>query len=213
MNIEFINVMPAPLMDLTHSKESLWGNLVVFDSKERSLLNASSGKGKTTFTHCLMGLRTDYSGQIILDGKNIKSLDVSEWVEIRRKKIAVVYQDLQLFPQLTVEENLRMKAELTGEFDAEYALKNLEYLGLAEKWNQKCGLLSLGQQQRVAIIRALLQPFECIVMDEPFSHLDKENAGKCMTLIEERCKLQNAGFILTTLDANKEITFEKEIKL
>ena len=88
MNIEFINVMPAPLMDLTHSKESLWGNLVVFDSKERSLLNASSGKGKTTFTHCLMGLRTDYSGQILLDGKNIKSLDVSEWVEIRRKKIA-----------------------------------------------------------------------------------------------------------------------------
>ena len=71
----------------------------------------------------------------------------------------------------------------------------------------------MGQQQRVAIIRALLQPFECIVLDEPFSHLDKENAGKCMQLIQERCNEQNAGCILTTLDANKEIIFDKEIKL
>ena len=67
MNIEFINVMPIPLAGLNHSKESLWGNSVVFDSKQRSLLNASSGKGKTTFTHCLMGLRTDLMRKVRLE--------------------------------------------------------------------------------------------------------------------------------------------------
>lgn len=213
MNIEFINVMPIPLAGLNHSKESLWGNSVVFDSKQRSLLNASSGKGKTTFTHCLMGLRTDFSGEIKLDGKDVKSIDLESWVEIRQRKIAVVFQDLQLFSQLTVKENLKLKAELTGEFDAESAFRKITFVGLSDKWDQKCGILSMGQQQRVAIIRALLQPFECIVLDEPFSHLDKENAGKCMQLIQERCNEQNAGCILTTLDANKEIIFDKEIKL
>lgn len=213
MKIEFINVMPQPLSGINHSNESLWGNSVVFDSKKRSLLNASSGKGKTTFTHCLMGLRTDFSGEIRLDGQNTKSIDLTTWVEIRQKKISVVYQDLQLFPQLTVEENLMVKAELTGEFDVESALKKLKFIGLEDKWKQKCGLLSMGQQQRIAIIRALLQPFECIVLDEPFSHLDKENAGKCMHLIIERCTEQNAGFILTTLDTNHELIFDKEYKL
>ncbi len=213
MNIEFIKVMPEPLAGINHTKDSLWGNKFVFDSKQRTLLNASSGKGKTTFTHCLMGLRNDFSGQILLNGEDTKSIKLESWVEIRQRKIAVVFQDLQLFPQLTVEENLKLKAELTGVFESESAFKKLEFLGLADKWSQKCGLLSMGQQQRVAIIRALLQPFECIVLDEPFSHLDKENANKCMQLILERCEEQKAGFLLTTLDVNKDMVFDKEIKL
>jgi ABC-type lipoprotein export system ATPase subunit len=213
MKIEFINVMPKPLAGFNHSEESLWGNTVVFDSKQKSLLNASSGKGKTTFTHCLMGLRSDFSGEILLNGENTKSIDLEKWVEIRQRKIAVVFQDLQLFPRLTVEENLKLKVELTGVFDADRTFEKIDFVGLADKWNQKCGLLSMGQQQRVAIIRGLIQPFDCIVLDEPFSHLDKENASKCMQLILERCEEQNAGFILTTLDVNEDVLFDKEIKL
>ncbi len=205
--------MPKPLAGFNHSEESLWGNTVVFDSKQKSLLNASSGKGKTTFTHCLMGLRSDFSGEILLNGENTKSIDLEKWVEIRQRKIAVVFQDLQLFPRLTVEENLKLKVELTGVFDADRTFEKIDFVGLADKWNQKCGLLSMGQQQRVAIIRGLIQPFDCIVLDEPFSHLDKENASKCMQLILERCEEQNAGFILTTLDVNEDVLFDKEIKL
>jgi putative ABC transport system ATP-binding protein len=71
----------------------------------------------------------------------------------------------------------------------------------------------MGQQQRVAIIRALAQPFEWIVLDEPFSHLDHKNAQIAYSLIEKNCNNQDAGFILTTLDATSEVKFNKEINL
>lgn len=213
MQIEFNKVLPKPLSETVHSAESLWNSEVIFESGKRILLNASSGKGKTTFVHTLMGLRNDFSGDILVDNKNSKSLSTDEWVELRKKKISVVYQDLQLFAQLTVEENLRLKAELTGSFDSNEALEKLEFLGLKDKWNQKCGFLSMGQQQRVAIIRALIQPFQWLVMDEPFSHLDNNNAELCMQLIQNRCDELKAGFILTTLDAKNNLSFDYEVKL
>jgi ABC-type lipoprotein export system ATPase subunit len=213
MQIEFQNVLPKPLVEIARTSESLWNSTVIFQSGNRILLNASSGKGKTTFVHTLMGLRKDFSGVVLIDSKNTKSFNTYQWVELRQRKIAVVYQDLQLFPQLTVEENLKLKAELTGSFDIDFAKNKIEFLGLKEKWNQRCGLLSMGQQQRVAIVRALIQPFEWLVMDEPFSHLDQNNTNLCMQLINERCKEINAGFILTTLDANDNLNFDYEVKL
>lgn len=213
MQIEFNKVLPKPLLEIVHSAESLWNSEVIFESEKRILLNASSGKGKTTFVHTLMGLRADFTGDILVDNKNTKSLNTDEWVEIRRSKISVVYQDLQLFSQLTVEENFKLKAELTGSFDSTEALEKLAFLGLKDKWNQKCGFLSMGQQQRVAIIRALIQPFQWLVMDEPFSHLDNNNAELCMQLIQNRCDELKAGFILTTLDAKNNLSFDYEVKL
>lgn len=213
MQIEFNNVLPKPLSEIEHSTESLWNSKVIFESGKRILLNASSGKGKTTFVHTLIGLRTDFTGDILVDTKNTKSLNTDEWVELRKSKISVVYQDLQLFPQLTVEENFKLKAELTGAFNSEAAFEKLTYLGLKDKWNQKCGFLSMGQQQRVAIVRALIQPFQWLVMDEPFSHLDNQNANLCMQLIQNRCDELKAGFILTTLDAKDNLSFDYEVKL
>jgi ABC-type lipoprotein export system ATPase subunit len=213
MQIEFNKVLPKPLSEIVHSKESLWNSEIIFESGKRILLNASSGKGKTTFVHTLMGLRTDFSGDILVGDKNSKSFNTDKWVELRKSTISVVYQDLQLFPQLTVEENFKLKAELTGLFNSEVAFAKLEYLGLKDKWNQKCGFLSMGQQQRVAIIRALIQPFQWLVMDEPFSHLDNHNADLCMQLIQNRCDELKAGYILTTLDAKDNLSFDYEVKL
>jgi ABC-type lipoprotein export system ATPase subunit len=213
MKIEFLNVLPKPLAEINHSKQSLWNSNVIFHSGKRILLNASSGKGKTTFVHTLTGLRTDFSGQLLINNKNTKSFTTDEWVELRQRKIAVVYQDLQLFHQLTIEENLKLKAELTGSFDFRDALEKIEFLGLKDKWNQKCGILSMGQQQRVAIVRALIQPFNFLIMDEPFSHLDQSNSNLCMQLIDKRCQDLNAGFILTTLDANDNLSVDYEVKL
>jgi ABC-type lipoprotein export system ATPase subunit len=213
MQIEFNKVLPKPLSEIVHSKESLWNSEIIFESGKRILLNASSGKGKTTFVHTLMGLRTDFSGDILVGDKNSKSFNTDKWVELRKSTISVVYQDLQLFPQLTVEENFKLKAELTGLFNSEVAFAKLEYLGLKDKWNQKCGFLSMGQQQRVAIVRALIQPFQWLVMDEPFSHLDNHNADLCMQLIQNRCDELKAGYILTTLDAKDNLSFDYEVKL
>jgi ABC-type phosphate/phosphonate transport system ATPase subunit len=89
----------------------------------------------------------------------------------------------------------------------------LEALEIDNKWEQKCGLLSMGQQQRVAIIRALCQPFEWLILDEPFSHLDIENTQRSLKLIDERCNHLKAGFVLTSLGDRHEYNYDDEIKL
>ena len=213
MDLKFENVIPHPFANLEFNETNFWGNTWTLKKGERVLLNASSGKGKTTFTHFTYGLRSDFQGKIYFDNQSIQDFPADKWTEIRQRKMAVVFQDLQLFSQLSVEDNLQLKASLTGNFDSEKAKNYLDFVGLADKWNQKCAILSMGQLQRVAIIRSLLQPFEWIILDEPFSHLDIENASKCMQLINERCDELKAGFILTTLNSTDSVSFNREIKL
>jgi len=213
MELKFENVVPEPFANSNFDSSSFWGNSWKLSKGERVLLNASSGKGKTTFTHFTYGLRRDFKGTISFDNQSIKDFSIEKWTEIRQRKLAVVFQDLQLFSQLSVEDNLQLKASLTGDFDSEKAKYYLDFVDLADKWNQKCAILSMGQLQRVAIIRALLQPFEWIVLDEPFSHLDIENASKCMQLINQRCDELQSGFILTTLNSTDAVSFNREIKL
>jgi ABC-type lipoprotein export system ATPase subunit len=213
MHIQLRNVMPIPLNGLQHQPDSIWGNQVDLKKGEHILLNASSGKGKSTFTFTTVGLRKDYSGEILYDGKDIKAIHPEEWTHIRQRKISVIFQDLQLFPHLSVRDNLLLKNDLTGTYTQKELEDQLFYLGIGDKWNQKCGLLSMGQQQRVAIIRGLIQPFEWLIMDEPFSHLDKENVAKCLKLIHERCKEQGAGFVLTTLGETHDYPYSRELKL
>ncbi len=213
MQIQLQNVMPTPLNGLNHGPESIWGNPVEINQGEHILLNASSGKGKSTFTFTTTGLRKDYSGVILYDGKDIKKFTPEDWTILRQTKISVVFQDLQLFPKLTVRENLLLKNDLTNTYTEKELEEKLSYLGIGDKWNQMCGLLSMGQQQRVAILRSLCQPFQWLIMDEPFSHLDKENAAKCLQLIKDRCLEQKAGFVLTTLGETHESTYSRELKL
>src|SRR5690606_36036205 len=132
------------------------------------------------FTTTTIGLRKDYTGEITYDNQNISSFSPSEWANIRQTKIAVVFQDLQLFPKFTVKENLLIKNRLTNVFSEMEIIQMLEELEIDDKWSQQCGILSMGQQQRVAIIRALIQPYIWLIMDEPFSHLDKENTDRCI---------------------------------
>jgi ABC-type lipoprotein export system ATPase subunit len=213
MNIVFDKVMPIPLASIQHSPDSIWGNRIELKAGERILLNASSGKGKSTFTFTSIGLRKDYAGQITYNGKDVKTFSPDDWTPVRQAKISVVFQDLQLFPNLSVKDNLILKNKLQGAVSEEQLRTQLEFLGIGDKWEQACGLLSMGQQQRVAIIRALSQPFEWLILDEPFSHLDKENAQKCLKLIHDRCEEQNAGFVLTSLGDTYDYNYTRELKL
>lgn len=213
MNIHFNQVMPKPLSSITHGPDSIWGRDVELNKGEHILLNASSGKGKSTFTMTCLGLRKDYTGAVLYDGENISAKKPSEWTEIRQTKLSVVFQDLQLFPHLSVGENLLLKNNLTNTYTEQELRDKLTTLGIGEKWDQQCGLLSMGQQQRVAILRALSQPYEWLIMDEPFSHLDKENANICLQMIVERSKEQDAGFVLTTLGDDHGYNYTKELKL
>ena len=94
MDIHFENVMPHPLASIEHSSDSIWGSKVALKAGHTILLNASSGKGKSTFSMCVFGIRKDYDGIIRYDDRDIQTLTTEEWVEIRQRKIATVFQDL-----------------------------------------------------------------------------------------------------------------------
>jgi ABC-type lipoprotein export system ATPase subunit len=183
------------------SPQSIWRNTIEFKSSSKNIINASSGKGKTSFTKILSGILSDFEGELYFDQRNVKKFTLTDWTFLRKKEIATVYQDLQVFPNLTVHENFKIVEDLysmpsKSEMAYEFAL----HLGIEEKWNVLCKNLSMGQQQRVAIIRALIRPFKWLVLDEPFSHLDHNNAVLAMEIIQKRVKELNAGFILTSLD-------------
>lgn len=213
MNIQFNRVMPFPLASISHGADSIWGNSAQLETGKKILLNASSGKGKSTFSMTVFGIRKDYEGTIQYDGRDIKTFSVDEWVEIRQRKISTVFQDLQLFHKLTVAENLQLKNQLTH-FKSETEIKNmLAELEIEHKWNDPCGLLSMGQQQRVAIVRSLCQPFNWLILDEPFSHLDERNSLRCLSMIDAECTRQKAGFVLTSLDDDNRFSYDYELKL
>lgn len=213
MDITFQRIMPQPLASIQHGADSIWGNEVVLKHRRKIMLNAASGKGKSTFTNVIFGIRKDFEGKLLYDQIDTEEFTPEDWTKIRQSKISVVFQDLQLFPSLTVKENLHLKNDLSHVFTDAELLQMLTSLEIENKWDQQCGLLSMGQQQRVAIIRALCQPFEWLILDEPFSHLDHANSQRCLKLINDRCDAIGAGFVLTTLGDSYDFNYDQEIKL
>lgn len=213
MKISFDNVMPKPLSSIEHGEKSIWGAKFLLNKGEKVVLNASSGKGKTTLTHTLAGIRKDYDGQLKFDEQQLSEITPDEWANYKSEHISFVFQDLQLFPELTVQENLHVKNRLTNTFTDDEFLSMLDQLGVKDKWDVPCKLLSMGQQQRVAIIRSLAQPFDWIILDEPFSHLDEDNTQKCLRMIDQRCNDIGAGFILTTLGDLHGYEYDRELNL
>ena len=147
----------------------------------------------------IYGNRNDYSGEILFDGKKIRDFSIPEWCEIRQKEIALLPQEMRLFLELTAIENIKLKNNLTNHKTEEEINEMLELLGISAKKNSPAGKLSIGQQQRVAIIRTLCQPFDFIFLDEPVSHLDEANNRIVARLIENEAENNNAGIIATSV--------------
>ena len=120
--------------------------------------------------------------------------------------MSIVLQDLRLFADHTAFKNISIKKLLNPFVKDNSILEMADKLGIANKMDQLAGTCSYGEQQRIAIIRALQQPFEFIVLDEPFSHLDEANSRKAMKLIDEEVQKRNAGIILADLS---EVAFFK----
>ncbi|HIP35650.1 MAG TPA: ATP-binding cassette domain-containing protein [Crocinitomix sp.] len=213
MHIQFNNVVPHPLADLINDSNKFWGNTFAFKSSDKVILNAVSGKGKSTFISILSGLRKDFKGDILFDGKSIKQFSQDEWIIFRQSKISTIYQGLKLFENLTVEENIILKNNLTQHLSLNKIKQLIKKAGLEYIRNKKIENLSFGQQQRVAILRAFAQPFELLLMDEPFSHLDIENQKIMIELIEQEVEANQAGFVLTSLNNTHQINYNKELCL
>jgi ABC-type lipoprotein export system ATPase subunit len=213
MKIEFNHIIPLPLKQTKHDSKSIWGSKLVWESPQKTILNAVSGKGKSTFVDVLTGVRNDYEGIVKFDGKPIKDFTSTDWSRYRTSKIATVYQDLQLFDDLSVLDNVLVKNELTSHLTLDEIITLLYRLGVDSLKDKVCKNLSYGQKQRVAIVRALAQPFELLILDEPFSHLDKVNESVAIDILLEACENNEGGFIMTTLGELPNCDFDNELML
>lgn len=171
----------------------------IFTRGCRICIHAESGGGKSSLLSFIYGNRTDYTGEILFDNVNIRNLNISQWCDIRKKQIALLPQEMRLFPELTVIENISLKNNLTKYKTISQIDEMLQILGILEKKDTLVAKLSIGQQQRVALVRTLCQPFDFIFLDEPVSHLDETNNRIVAKLVEKMSAENNAGIITTSV--------------
>ena len=177
----------------------VWHRDITLERGKRYLISAESGTGKSSMCSYIYGYRQDYSGVIAFDGQDIRSLTIAQWCDVRQRHIAYLPQDMRLFGELTAMENVELKNRLTG-FKSRDEIRHLfEALGIADKEDSLASKLSIGQQQRVAIIRTLCQPCDFIMLDEPVSHLDEENNRIVADLVTQEATRQGAGIIATSV--------------
>lgn len=199
MTIEFNLVIPEPIQSNYNPASEIWNQKFSLQTGTEYNINAKSGKGKSTFTQIIYGIRKDFQGDVLVDNKSIKSISNADLAKMRQEQLSILFQDLRLFTELTAKDNILVNAALNDAPPLHLINDWANQLGVAHLLERPAGLLSYGERQRIALIRALIQPFQWILLDEPFSHLDLENTEIAYSLIKQRAKEQNAGIILTTL--------------
>jgi len=168
---------------------------------ERIILLGKSGSGKTTFLNLLGGVDRPSRGRILFQDRDITTLSPVELAQYRRKEVGFIFQAFNLFPTLTVGENMMLPLELLGRSDQETARDILAAVGLDGLWNKFPEQLSGGEQQRVAIARALVKSPSIILADEPTGNLDQETSETILQLIDAVCRERTATLIMATHNA------------
>ena len=191
--IVFKKVLPDVFAGNAGMQSEIWNHEVEFVKGKTYLLEADSGKGKSTFCSYMLGYRKDYTGSIMFDGTDVRTFTVSRWTNVRKNNLSYMFQELRLFPELTAFENIEIKNHLTG-------FKSRKDI---EQWFE----------QRVAMVRALVQPFDFILVDEPISHLDDSNSQIMGEIMMEEAKRQGAGVIITSIGKHIEMPYDHIINL
>ena len=178
------------------------------------LVTGNSGKGKTTYLHILAGLLKPNSGEIVIDNKEITHLKGSKADKFRGKNIGVVFQKSHFIASLSVLENLEMASWLaTGKKHKVRAKELLQKLDIAEQAHKLPSQLSVGQQQRVSIARALINEPKVLLADEPTSSLDDKNADNVIELLENLSKEYKTALIIVTHDSRIKQKFTNQITM
>lgn len=207
--IQIQSLIPTYFDENKVRNSEIWNQTVHFQKNQQVEIIAPSGSGKTSLIHFLYGMRYDYKGRILIGQQSVTDANADELAVIRQSRLSVVFQDLRLFPQLTIEDNLLLQNNITPFLPAEEIKELLNRLGVSSKWNQLAKYCSYGEQQRIAIVRALSKPFDFLLLDEPFSHLDENNSVLALELIREQVKARNAALILA--DLNKNHAFQPDV--
>lgn len=171
---------------------------LVLEAGETVALTGESGSGKSTLLHLIAALDQFDSGEITLDGKAYSSLGDAGRADLRRTALALVFQQFNLVPSLTVAQNLAFHAHLSGREDPRWTRELAERLGLAELLNRYPEQLSGGQQQRVAIGRALAPRPKLLLADEPTGNLDEKASTAVLDLMLELVRETGAALFLVT---------------
>jgi ABC-type lipoprotein export system ATPase subunit len=206
-------VKPHVFSEPEISDSEIWGNTVCFQKGNTYLISAESGKGKSSLFDFLYCRRNDYSGDILFDEKNTHTFSPNRKKDLRSHHLSLVFQGFRMFPELTAMENAAIKNRLTRHKTKRQIEEMFEQMGISAKINTPLALLSFGQQQRVAIIRALCQPFDFLLLDEPFSHLDETNYAIACRLVAGEVKNQQAALLVASLGAPYTFDYTHKMRL
>jgi len=211
--IRLEGVLPRVFAGDTPRPSEVWRGDVTFRRGETVLVEAASGAGKSSMCAYIFGSRTDYEGRILFNGTDVSTLRPAEWQQVRRLNLAYLPQELSLFPELTAWENLQLKNGLTDAVTARRAEEWLTRLGIIDRRDYPAGKMSIGQQQRLAIVRALCMPFDFIILDEPVSHLDEANNRIAAEIIADEARRQGAGIISTSVGNHLLLDYQRILSL
>ncbi len=171
-------------------------------------LRGASGSGKTTLLHAIAGIIGVDAGEIVLDDHNLHRLTESERDRLRARTLGYVFQTFNLLPGFTSRENVELGMLFGPGVDPAFAEQLLERVGLADRMTYRPPQLSIGQQQRVAVARALANRPKLVLADEPTGNLDVRRAHEALALIREVCAEQNAALLLVSHDESILAEFE-----
>jgi len=211
--ISFESVLPQVFTHHKDFKSEIWNSKVTFERGYLYLVEAESGKGKSTFCSYISGYRHDYAGHILFDETDISTYKMCDWANFRRRHISHLFQELRLFPELTAFENVEIKNQLTRWKSSTQIKEWFEQLDIADKLDVEVEKMSYGQQQRVAMMRALVQPFDFLLLDEPISHLDDNNAQTMTEIMLTEARQQEAAVIVTSIGKHTELPYERILRL
>lgn len=211
--IKLKGVVPEIFASNRELHSEVWLNDVEFEQGKRYLIKADSGTGKSSLLSFIYGQRGDYRGDILFNDQDIRTLTSNDWCMVRQSMVSILFQDLKLFGELSALENVEIKNRLTKRQNSRVIKGWFEELGIADKLKTRADHLSFGQQQRVALIRALCQPFNFLLLDEPISHLDDKNSDIMRDIILREATRQGAGIIATSIGKHMDIEYSKCLSL
>ena len=180
---------------------------------ESVALTGESGSGKSTLLHLIAGLDAADGGEIRLAGTSLSDLSDAGRAELRRDRLGLVFQQFNLIPSLSVEDNLKFQSRIAGRHDAAWHAELVERLGLGDLTNRYPEQLSGGQQQRVAIGRALAPKPLLLLADEPTGNLDEETADEVLALARDLVARSACGFLMVTHSARLAATLDRQVHL
>ena len=198
MSLELIEVQKSyrepgggslPVLQIPHFK---------VDEGEQVALVGSSGGGKTTLLNVISGITRPDSGAVIISGVNVTELPEPARDRFRAERIGIVFQTFHLLPAFTALENVLLGMAFAGKQSRAYAIELIERVGLKGRMHHKPMQLSVGEQQRVSVARALASRPRLMLADEPTASVDLANQENILKLLREACSEKNVSLLLVT---------------